>query len=460
MYSLFKVNFNWALYIFICFFIRFTWLDLSWYGFFALCITVHQFLLLFFSIGSVLPIRYLAGAFMCLQMFVGPTFAYNGLDKYQDIVYQMKVPEDVYYSYMIPAISLFILGLHVTAQKFKGEIINQQAISAFVDSAGDLPYYFVAIGFFSSILGEYFSSVFGFVFYLLANFKYIGAFMLLLGTRQVKPMIMALVFGSVILSSLQDAMFHDLLTWLIMLGAILAIKYKPSLVLKAGTAFGFVLLVIIIQQLKGDYREAAWGGGESGLGTFETIYNKKQKDNSIFSYESMATSNIRINQGFIITNILSTVPARVPHADGAELLLILEAAFLPRILAPDKLNAGDRTIFMKYSGMFLAAGTSMGLSSPGDAYINFGVLGGSFFMFFLGLLYSEVLNGFHKFSKYYPILLLFTPLVFYYPIRPDCELQTGLGHLVKSTFLIFVMVQVWKHQFVRMKNKNIKQASL
>jgi len=92
-------------------------------------------------------------------------------------------------------------------------------------------------------------------------------------------------------------------------------------------------------------------------------------------------------------------------------------------------------------------GTSMALSSLGDAYINFGIIGGIIFMFFYGLLFSEVLNAFYKNSFEYPILILFTPLVFYYPIRPDCELQTILGHLVKSSFLIFVMIQVWKIKF-------------
>ena len=459
MYSLFKVNFNWVLYIGIIFFIRFAWMDLSWYGFFALCITVHQFLLLFYSIGSIMPIRYLLGAFMCLQMFVGPTLAYHGLDVYQHEVYQMKVSQEVYYTYVIPAISLFILGLHVTAQKFKGEIINRNSVSEFVDRAGDMPYYFVGIGFLSSIIAGYFSSAFGFVFYLLGSFKFIGTFMILLGSRKLKPIMMVIVFGSVVSSSLIGAMFHDLLTWLIMLGAVLAIKYQPSVLLKAGAAFGFILLAIIIQQLKGEYRKEAWGGGETGLGTFGKLYEKQQEERGFFSFESMASSNVRINQGFIITNIMNTVPNKVPFENGAELLKILEAAFLPRILAPNKLNAGDRTIFMKYSGMFLAAGTSMGLSSVGDGYINFGVMGGSIFMFFLGLLFSEVLNSFNKYSKYYPILLLFTPLVFYYPMRPDCELQTSLGHLVKSCFLIFLIIQIWKHRFIKLKIKIVSRAT-
>ena len=96
----------------------------------------------------------------------------------------------------------------------------------------------------------------------------------------------------------------------------------------------------------------------------------------------------------------------------------------------------------------------MGLSSPGDAYVNFGVWGGCIFMFCLGLLFSEVLNGFYKYSKYYPFLLLFTPLIFYYPIRPDCELQTSLGHLVKGCMLVFAMMVFWKKDLTRKYVRN------
>jgi hypothetical protein len=384
---------------------------------------------------------------MCLQMLLGPTFAYNGLDIYQYVNYRMKVPEEVYFEYALPAVICFISGLHINAGRLKGEQLNQNAIENFVDNSGDLPYWFIGIGFFSSVASGFFSSELVFIFYLLSSFKFIGAFMLLLSGKQLKTGAIVLVFGSIVASSLTNAMFHDLLTWMIMIGAVIAIKFKPSMRLKVIVTVGFILFAVVIQQLKGDYRKEAWGGGEGGLDTIEEVYNKKQSENGVFNFKSLAASNIRINQGFIVTNIMNNVPARVPFANGEELYQILEAAFLPRILAPNKLNAGDRTIFMKYSGMRIRQGTSMGLSSIGDGYINFGVLGGCAFMFFLGLFYSFILNLFKYYSNYYPILLLFIPLVFYYPIRPDCELQTILGHVLKSCFLIYLMIQFFKNTF-------------
>jgi hypothetical protein len=421
----------------------------------AIAITLQQFLLLFYSIGTVIPVRYLAGSFMCLQMLLGPAIAYNGADAFQMVQYKMNIPEMEYFLYSLPAVILFIAGLHLTAGKLKGEILNEKEISRFVDNSGKVAYILVGVGFAASFVPGFFSADLDFVFYLLSNFKFIGAFMLILGKVKIKYWVLILVFGSIFISTLQNAMFHDLLTWLIMLSAVLAIKYKPGIVLKACAAIGFILMAVIIQQVKEDYRESAYMGRDGGAGieSFQKAVKKQEKEGFLFSSESLAKSNIRINQGYIVTNIMTTVPDKVPFENGKELMQILESAFLPRILAPNKLNAGDRNIFMKYSGLNLQPGTSMALSSIGDAYINFGIFGGCIFMFFLGLLFSEVLNGFHRASRFYPFVLLFTPLVFYYPIRPDCELQTLLGHLVKSCFLIYMLMLFWKRDLSRLQTK-------
>lgn len=449
MPTLFNVKINWGIYLLTLLAIYMLFPFLSFFSLAALAITLHQFMLLFYSLGAAVPIRYLSGSFMCLQFLLGPTFAFNGLDAYQtNQIYTMKIPEAEYFAYAIPAMIMFILGLHVTAGRLKGEILDEKGVTKFIDNSGNLPYVFVGLGFISGYLAPVFGSELAFVFYLLGGFKFIGAFMLILGSHKTKTWVLVLVFGSIIVSTLKAAMFHDLLTWMIMLGGIISIKYKPPILVKAAATSGFILLAVIIQQVKGEYRKSAWSG-EGGLEVFQNTVNETEESGSLFSFESLARSNIRINQGYIVTSIMKTVPESEPYSNGVELMQILEAAFLPRILAPNKLNAGDRTIFTRYSHIPLQPGTSMALSSLGDGYINFGVIGGCIFMFMLGLSFSVVLNGFQRFSRYYPFLLLFTPLVFYYPIRPDCELQTSFGHLVKSCFLIYIMLVFWKKKFTK-----------
>ena len=310
------------------------------------------------------------------------------------------------------------------------------------------PTFLSLLVFLQALSRESFGSELSFVFYLLGSFKFVGLYLLIMGGSQLKILPLVIVMGSIFGSSLASGMFHDLLTWIIFTAAVFGIRYRFDFKTKLIGVAAFLFLAITIQVLKGAYRDAkADTNIGTGAATFANLYEERSDEGGILSFNNLAISNVRINQGFIITNIMLMVPDQIPFANGEEMNEILEAAFMPRILAPDKLRAGDRSIFAKYSGLPVAPGTSMGLSSLGDAYINWGIFGGVIFMFLLGFAYSEVLKIFQKQSTNFPVLILFVPLVFYYPIRPDCELQTILGHLVKSCFLIFVMIQLWKFKF-------------
>lgn len=445
--TLFNVKINWFAYALGLVGVVLVIPDLSIWRFLALAIAGHQFLLLFYSYGYVIPVRYWAGAMACLQYLVGPSFAYSGLDELMYFKYRMQVPEEVYFAYALPAVICFILGLHISG-KLNGERVDEKAVKDFVDSNNHLPYIFIGIGFLSSVVSPLFGSELRNVFYILSGFKFIGLFMMLLGGQQLKWLPLTIVVGSIVLSSLRIGMFHDLLTWLFFVLAVLAIKYKTSVAIKAYFAIGLVLLVIVIQQLKGAYRQNI-SYGEGSVGTFEETFYTVNQDGGVFNLSNIAESNVRINQGFIVTNAMAWVPEHEPFANGFELYQILEAAFLPRILAPDKLKSGDNSIVLKYTGLRIRAGTSMSISALGDFYVNFGTFGGCICMFLFGWIFNVVLNGFQKFSRDFPVIILFTPLVFYYPIRPDTALQTGLGHLVKASFLLYVMIMFWNKDLSR-----------
>lgn len=449
MKSLFPPAFNWSAYVGIALVIRVLFIDVSGIAFVAVLLALHQFMLLFDAVGKSIPVRYMFGAFMALQYFIGPTLAYNGLDEYAYFVYRMKVPEMEYFSYAIPGVMAFIVGLHVSAGNLKGEVPDEQAIRGFVERNSTMPYLFIGVGFLASVFGDLLPSALALVAYLLGSFKFIGLFLLILGGIRLKVGPLILVLGSIISSSLSDGMFHDLLTWLVFVGAVYAYKFKLGAAVKLTGAFAFIVFAVFIQVIKGSYRDATWyGEAEGGLGTFISVYQKATSSGqSLFSFENLADKNVRINQGFIMTNVMYTVPERVPYANGEELWQILEAAFLPRLIAPNKLQAGDRKLFTKYSGIQLRKGTSMGLGSLADGYINFGPWGGVLFMFVLGWVYSWLLNIMHGRSKEFPMIILFSPLIFYYPIRPDCELQTALGHFVKAGFLVFVVLYVFRDLF-------------
>jgi hypothetical protein len=364
--SLFNVALNWYALIGAGILILLLAPGISIYCFIGLMIAAFQFLLVFYSFDYLIPVRYITGSLMSLQMLVGPAFAYMGLDQYQYFKYKMQIPEQDYFLYAIPAVCCFIVGLNINS-RLRGEMVDEKRIKQYVSQQPRMLYILIIVGFLSSIANTFFSSSFDLVFYLLGSAKYIGAFLLIIGGVRLKPWILVVVFGSIVLSSLGSTMFHDLITWLIFLLAVLAIKFKPPVLIKAAFGVGFILLIATIQLLKGAYRDASTFQNKAGsVDLFGEVYQTQESKGGIFDKKNLAVNNVRINQGFIVTYIMNNIPAKVAYANGDELYQILEAAFLPRIIAPNKLKSGDNSLVTKYSGIRLNPDTSMSLSAMGD----------------------------------------------------------------------------------------------
>jgi len=89
----------------------------------------------------------------------------------------------------------------------------------------------------------------------------------------------------------------------------------------------------------------------------------------------------------------------------------------------------------------------MGLGLFADGYTEFGQFGAIIYVFLFGLMYGCVMNQFFVRSKQYPILILFAVLAFIYPMRPDCETQTVLGHLFKTIMLLAIIFTLFRKTF-------------
>ena len=125
----------------------------------------------------------------------------------------------------------------------------------------------------------------------------------------------------------------------------------------------------------------------------------------------------------------------------------MEAALLPRFLAPNKLESGNKEIFNQFSGHSINDGTSMGLGIFADGYIAYGTWGVYIFGFVLGIIFSltfKLVERWTKISPFYVLLLL--PML-NYAVRPDCELQTTINHLAKSIVVFGALVYFTKNRF-------------
>lgn len=426
-------------------------LGLDVYSCIAISIFAYWVNSLFTRVNHSLPIKELFLSMYSLQFLLGPALAYNGMDYYTIDIYKMKVSSQEYFSFLIPVFLAFSVGFSVYNRKYSIKI-NRKNIDLWCIQNPKMPYYLIGIGFLASFSSSFLPTSLVFVFYLLGSFKYIGLFVLLLSYQTFKVKLLIVIYGLILVSSFQGGMFHDLLTWIILLCLILAYRNKPTWQFKVAGIVGFLLFAIFIQSIKQGLRAQTWfGNKEASLNLVEDITDDVNKSNGgLLSIDNLGPNFVRINQGWVLASAMDYVPRNISHAHGALLSEYLYSAFVPRIVDDNKLKAGSQEVFNKYSGHHIEKGTSIGLGLFTDAYVDFGdfgYFGAGIYVFLFGLLYGYILHQFAQKSSKRPILLLFVVLVFIYPIRPDCETQTALGHLIKSTFLIFVMFTVFRKKF-------------
>jgi hypothetical protein len=93
----------------------------------------------------------------------------------------------------------------------------------------------------------------------------------------------------------------------------------------------------------------------------------------------------------------------------------------------------------------------MGLGVFADGYISFGLLGVMVFCYFFGLMISFIIRMVYIWTKVSSFFFLFLFPIMNYIVRPDCELQTLLGHFVKSIIIYAIVVNIYSVYFDRQK---------
>jgi hypothetical protein len=147
----------------------------------------------------------------------------------------------------------------------------------------------------------------------------------------------------------------------------------------------------------------------------------------------------RINQGWIIARIMSWTPSREPFAEGETIKEAVKATLLPRFLAPNKVIAGGRTYFTRFTGKDISEDTSMGLSLLGEAYANYAIFGGSLFMFIIGLFYNFFVFQIYKIANKHPTIIFFIPLIFLQVVKAETDFSVILNHLIKASIAVWMI---------------------
>jgi hypothetical protein len=405
---------------------------------------LYLFLRLILKSREIFVFREFALFLYAINYLISPAITYS-LD--QTLVsYPMKIKPDLYFSLSIPGFLFFLVGMYsirTTCFKIKFNDIHKLSIvnEGFLKKI-------TLIGLILKIASLFVSGEIAFIIYLFGLIRFVGAFALM-GIdlkRYILWPVSILVF-ELALGFIFGA-YHDAIMWVIFFGLYYVYVNKPSvtqILLGGGVA---ILLLLVIQAVKYKYREEVWQGTkEASLETVYEVGSKNVSSENLIGDANLLTTLNRGNQAWIFASTVDNMDRGKNFQGMTNVNKYLEAALLPRILAPNKIKSGDKEIFNEFSGHSINGGTSMGLGIFADGYVAYGATGVYIFAFVLGLLFSltfKLVERWTKVSPFYVLLLL--PLL-NYAVRPDCELQTTINHLFKGILLYGFLVYLTRKRF-------------
>jgi hypothetical protein len=420
----------------------FSFTGLSWLALLGALFSAYILNKLIFGFGEGIPVHIVIIFLACLQWIVGPILSYySGINH---PFYGMQVPEDHYFSFIIPGVLLYFVGLSlplIGVNSIPKNIISE--IGDVASSKQKAAYYLIGIGYISTLAINFTPASLYFFLYLLSQLKYIGCFYLYFSNKSNK-ILLYIIFGTLALDAIAAALFHDLILWGLFFLFIYSMKKKVNLKIKYASLILGLFILLLLQSIKYQYRDFAWSNASMSSYAKSEIFLNMVWDRLVtpeilFEAKANELTITRLNQGWIITRVMNYVPAIQPFAEGATIEGAFSAALLPRFIAENKAMAGGRYMMLRFTGIDLQETASMNISLIGEAYGNYGRENGIWFMLIIGIIFSLILRYIFIRSRENPTILFWIPFLFLQVIKAETDLTTTLNYLVKSTIVMIIV---------------------
>lgn len=385
--------------------------------------------------GNQLPIPEMIVFIAALQWIIGPIIDYhNGEEHYK---YKMYITEDIYMGYVVPGVIALFAGIKLYSKELLISELKEK-VTIFFGNYPRLPYWLVILGISAPFLSGYFPAALGFVFFLIGNFKYIGALYFILSGHKNRWLIFSGLMVASIVASIVSGMFHNFLLWGILTMSFIFHELKFSFKQKLLIMMAGGIMVVTMQAVKFPYREQSpnYASTSQKVGFYFSLVRESWKGGKFINPVDDNDINVRINQGWIISAIMENIPEKRPYDGGQSVMEAIESAVVPRVFNPGKKQASGRDNFVRYTGLDINQTTSMGISLAGEGWANYGYGGGILFLFLWGLFINLLWRKLNNLSKYYPTILVWTPIIFLQVVKAESELLTVLNHLIKSSVLV------------------------
>jgi hypothetical protein len=424
--------------------------DWGIYEFVSITAAFYFFLLVIGRLGKTIPVREFAAFVYILQLLIGAMLTYKFYPNIK--IGYMAVNEDRYYGYILPSLAAFIMGLFLPRFKYSNFSEGSLIREAKINNAEwiRVGWILIAIGWFSEIVAEVFPSEgLNFIYVLFSYFKFAGLFYVWIAGYKYKIPLTLFIFLPFAWASLSNGLFIEVFVWGFFIYSLFQLKKPKSfrtnlLVFAVG-----IVMIFLLQSVKADFRKVAWRS-QRDLSFTErlSLWGDLITDLNFSDPKAREVANIRfivrINQGFIVSNILSNMPARHDFANGEYIKNELIGIFVPRVLFPEKAVVGSHQKFKDFAGWRLDERVAMSVSIMGDGYGNFGYWGGIIFCFLNGLLLNFLLHYCKKLARRERSLILWIPIIFTFSVRCGDEFYIITNHIFKSSILIFFVFYILK----------------
>ncbi len=359
----------------------------------------------------------------------------------------MPVSSIDYFSLVIPGLAFLYLGISFLRKKNNSIVFNKIKITDYLKNKEKMGSTLFYTGFVFTVLSPFSPSLLGLVFYLGSRLIYIGIIYLMFSPKDSKKNVYYFLSAFITVAiSLRAGMFGELVYW----GGLIFVYYTSAknwgILRKVSITISGILFIFVLQTFKNEYRKIQWGGNLSMTESFSVANNVAKESDlsfSLFDINSIAPQLTRFNQGYITALAMEYTPKFEPFAEGETIFTGFLASFVPRIFWPDKPTTGGAEAMERFVGWKYTS-ASYNIGQMGDAYVNFGITGGAFFMFFYGLVLGFTENRVYVLSKKRPDIILWLPLILLPAILVESDIAQVFNHIVKAAFFMWVFFKFFK----------------
>lgn len=379
----------------------------------------------------------------CLQWIVAPWLSERYPPSF--VLFRMSLAATDYLQYTVPASAALWVALHLPLDRKLSDGWSvpdvRRPLTKRVRNMLDVT---IVIGLFVEAYNESFPQPLAFLAYLIGSLRFFAVLGWMVTQTRGWWIRAAIVLLHLIAQQSTGGVFYLVVHWggyFLLVYAFMS-RWRWQVAVAIGIGF---LVISVLQDVKPAFRSSLAKGEVSGevesFGKLVSLMWDRVRGGNLLAEVDFGDFLVRFNQGWIISRVMTHVPAHEPYARGSTLIDAMIDSIVPRALFPTKREGVSQEMFRRYTGVELGPGTKMGLGIIGEFYANFGPAGGVLATFVYGLLMGWLFALFAERATLNPLWWAAAAIVVLPGIEPGFNFEDIANHVVKAAVVFVVLLK-------------------